>query len=71
MVAAALAQDRRKSVIWKIVVIAMTIYVLALAAPDIAFYWIPRYDFGINVGNDPVTEIVPRSRGGRCWNSRR
>jgi hypothetical protein len=61
MVAAAKAQDRRKSVIRTIIVIALAVYFIGLYAPEIALYWFPAGDYGLIVENRFHSHIEPHS----------
>lgn len=55
---AALTQDKRRSIIRTVVVIALAIYLVGEGAPDIPYYWLPHGDFGItgmdSTGSLPV-----------------
>jgi hypothetical protein len=70
MTLAAQAQDRRRRIVRVVAVVALAILALGHKTPDIAFYWLPRGDFGIQdvyfhgrpfITDVTVKELIPHS----------
>lgn len=70
MALAAQAQDRRRRIVRIVAVVALAILALGHKTPDIAFYWLPRGDFGIQdvyfhgrpfITDVTVKELIPHS----------